>query len=150
MSQAWCCAGVFQCIHPLGAQRSPTERIELSDLVQRLAVDTSEPSTKWGEIPSKLGVRWLDSATSAAPPAGMDSASVSKHMAVPIKIGGQPARYSIPAGSARFKAGTLVLRYSRADRARALCAADSARWPATHRRRRRSERSRSGIGPSHG
>src|SRR6185369_12675733 len=76
----------------------PTERMELSDLVQRLAVDTASPAPRWREIPSKLGVRWLDSATPAAPPAGMDSASVSKHMAVPIKIGGQPARYSIPAG----------------------------------------------------
>ena len=76
----------------------PTERMELSDLVQRLAIDTASPAPKWGEIRSRLGVRWLDSANPAAPPVGMDSASVSKHMAVPIKIGGQPARYSIPAG----------------------------------------------------
>ena len=76
----------------------PTERIELSDLVQRLVVDTASPAPQWGEIPSRLGARWLDSATPVAPPVGMSAASVSKHMAVPIKIGGQPARYSIPAG----------------------------------------------------
>jgi hypothetical protein len=90
----------FSCAFILSARAAikPTERIELSDLVQRLVVDTASPAPKWGEIPSRLGVRWLDSTAPTAPPVGMDMASVSKHMAVPIKIGGQPARYSTPAG----------------------------------------------------
>ena len=76
----------------------PAERVELSDLVQRLAVDSSSPGPKWSDIESRLGVRWLDSAGSAARPAGVDAGAVSKQTALPIKIGGQPAHYSVAAG----------------------------------------------------
>lgn len=90
----------FSCAFILSARAAikPVERIELSDLVRRLTVDSASPAPKWGELPPRLGVHWLDSAAPAVPPAGVDPGSVSKQMAVPIKIGGQPTQYSIAAG----------------------------------------------------
>lgn len=77
----------------------PPERLELSDLVQRLAVDSASSGPNWRDIQSKLGVRWHESAAPVAPPAGVDAGAISRQTALPIKISGQPAHYSVAAGT---------------------------------------------------